>query len=65
MARSEGISKNSIIQLPITQGQLLQDLGHLADTPAATAILQGTYKFPPGTDKATILVLCAAADIYA
>ena len=50
---------------PIAQGQLLQDLGHLVDTSAAKAILQGTYQFPMGTDKATKLALRAAATIYA
>ena len=50
---------------PIAQGQLLRDLGHLANTSAAKAILRGEYDFPPGTDEATILTLRAAAKIYA
>ncbi len=50
---------------PIAQGQLFQDLGHLADTSAAKAILRGEYEFPPGTDEATVLTLRAAAKIYA
>ena len=49
----------------IAQGQLLYDLGHLADTSADKAILQGTYEFPRGTDETTILALKAAAKIYA
>ena len=50
--------------VPISQGKLLKDLGHLADTSAATSILKGTYIFPLGTDKATVEVLKAAAEIY-
>ena len=50
---------------PNAQGQLLKDLGHLTNTSAAKAILSGEYEFPPGTDKATILTLRAAAKIYA
>ena len=49
---------------PIARGRLLRDLGHLADTPAAKEILEGTYCFPPGTDEATILILKAAAAVY-
>ena len=49
---------------PISRGKLLRDLGHLADTSAAKAILEGTYKFPPGTDPATVEILKAAAEIY-
>ena len=48
----------------IPQGKLLKDLGHLVDTSAAKAILQGTYIFPPGKDKATIEILKAVAKIY-
>ena len=50
---------------PIAQGQLFNDLGHLANTSAAKAILRGEYDFPPGTDEATVLTLRAAAKIYA
>ena len=49
---------------PIAQGQLFKDLGHLANTSAAKAILRGDYKFPPGTDEATVRILRAAAKIY-
>ena len=49
---------------PISRGQLRRDLGHLADTPAAKAILEGKYVFPPGTDEATIMILQAAAEVY-
>ena len=42
---------------PIAQGKLLEDLGHLANTPTAAEILSGNYRFPPGTDKATISIL--------
>ena len=49
---------------PISQGQLRRDLGHLSDTPAAKAILEGTYEFPPGTDEATIMILRAASEVY-
>ena len=49
---------------PIAQGKLLEDLGHLANTPAAAEILSGNYKFLPGTDEATISVLEAAAEVY-
>ena len=47
----------------IYRGQLGKDLGHLADTPAAKAILEGKYKFPPGTDKATIMILKAVVEV--
>ena len=49
---------------PIAQGKLLEDLSHLANTPAAAEILSGNYRFPPGTDEATISVLKAAAEVY-
>ena len=39
-------------------------MGHLANTSAAKAILEGTYTFPPGTDPATVEILKAAAEIY-
>ena len=50
---------------PLAQGQLFSDLGHLANTSAAKAILRGEYEFPQGTDEATVLLLRAAAKIYA
>ena len=49
---------------PIARGRLLRDLGHLANTPAAKEILEGTYCFPLGTDEATILILKATAAVY-
>lgn len=49
---------------PIAQGKLLEDLGQLINTPAAAEILTGNYRFPPGTDEATISVLKAATEIY-
>ena len=50
--------------VPISQGKLLKDLGHLANTSAKKAILEGTYTFPLGTDPATVEILKAAAEIY-
>ena len=46
---------------PVSQCQLG---GHLANTPATKAILEGKYEFPPGTDKATIMILKAAAEVH-
>ena len=50
---------------PLTEGKLFEDLGHLANTPAATAILERQYEFPENVDRATKLLLEKAADIYA
>ena len=42
---------------PTNNGQLLQDIGFLAEGPGVPAILQGNYISPPGTDRYTKLVL--------
>ena len=39
---------------PINSGQLHQDLGYLADTESAQALLRGDYKFPEDSDEATL-----------
>ena len=51
--------------VPISQGQLLRNLGHLANTSAIKVILRREYGFSPGTDEATVLTLRAASKIYA
>ena len=40
-------------QAPICQGQLRGDFGYLANTPATSQVLAGTYNYPPGFDPAT------------
>jgi hypothetical protein len=49
---------------PIGEGQLLEDLGYLADTPAAQDIMNGTYKFPENMCKYTRLLLEEASHIF-
>ena len=54
----------TVLSAPIARGQLLKDLGHISDTSAAKEILEGTYSFLLGTDKAMVLVLKAAVSVY-
>ena len=42
---------------PICSGQLFHDLGHLADTTSAEALLRGDYTFPEECDQATEAIL--------
>ncbi len=43
------------------QGTFFEDVGHLADSPAAQQILEGTYEYPPDLDQATRLLCKEAA----
>ncbi len=40
-------------EAPICNGNLFQDFGYLANTPASKAVLDGTYNMPLNTDTAT------------
>jgi hypothetical protein len=40
-------------EAPICSGDLFQDFGYLANTPASRAILDGTYKMLTDSDSAT------------
>ena len=42
---------------PINSGQFLQDLGTLADTASAEALLRGDYTFPEDAHEATVCIL--------
>jgi hypothetical protein len=44
--------------------QLLNDIGHLGDTQCAQEILDGTYTFPPDTDRWTWMILEEAHHTY-
>ena len=50
---------------PITKGQILQYLGHLANTDAADNILHGRYRYPEDTEEGTELLLREATHLYA
>ncbi len=50
---------------PICNGALFHDLGYLANTPASKAVLKGTYKMPPNSDKATAELFAKIAAIRA
>ena len=49
---------------PINSGQLLEDVGVLADTPATGQILRGSYKYPADIDPATKSLLQEASKIF-
>ena len=49
---------------PCSHGQLFDDIGFLGDTECARQLLEGTYVFPPGTDKATRLLFEEIAIVY-
>jgi hypothetical protein len=40
-------------EAPICNGNLFQDFGYMATTPALCAVLDGTYVLPPSSDAAT------------
>ena len=40
-------------EAPICNGELFQDFGYLANTPASNAVLDGTYTMPPESDQTT------------
>ena len=49
---------------PMCDSTIFDDIGFLGDTAAAREILEGTYTFPPGTDKFTINLLQEASKIF-
>ena len=49
---------------PIRSGQLFHDLGHLADTACAEALLRGDYTFPEECDQATEAILQEIALVF-
>ena len=49
---------------PISSGQLFHNLGHLADTASAEALLCGDYTFPEECDQATEAILREIALIF-
>ena len=50
-------------EAPICKGELFQDFGYCADTPALIAVLNGTYAAPPTSDKATKELFAEIASI--
>ena len=52
-------------EAPICNGALFHDLGYLANTPASKAVLEGTYKMPPNSNKATAELFAKIAAICA
>ncbi len=48
---------------PICNGKLFEELGYTANTPAARAILDGTYIAPEGLDQATLDLFVEVANI--
>jgi len=53
------------LSAPCSSGKLFDDVGFLGDTDAAQQILEGTYVFPPDTEKFTKLLLEETARTYA
>ena len=51
MAASNLARQQMCVDTPFMTMSLLDDLGYLADTPAAAAIINGTYAIPEGTNK--------------
>jgi hypothetical protein len=49
---------------PIYSSSLFEDIGHLGNTQCALDILDGSYAFPPDTDKWTIKILQEAHHTY-
>jgi hypothetical protein len=49
---------------PICQGQLREDFGYLADTPAAKEVLEGTYQCPEGTPDSVKELFEAISRVY-
>ena len=52
-------------EAPICNGELFQDFGYLANTPAANAVLDGTYTMPPDSDQSTAELFVEIARIRA
>ncbi len=48
---------------PICKGELFQDFGYCANTPALIAVLNGTYAAPPTSDEATKELFAEIASI--
>ncbi len=46
------------------RGEFFEDIGHLADGPAAQQILEGTYEYPDNLDPATRLLFKEASATY-
>jgi hypothetical protein len=41
------------VEAPTCKGNLFQDFGYMATTPASRAVLDGTYILPPSSDTGT------------
>jgi len=52
-------------EAPICNGELFQDFGYLANTPASNAVLDGTYTMPPESDQTTAKLFEEIAKIRA
>ena len=52
-------------EAPICSGDLFQDFGYLANTPASQAVLDGTYQMPTDSDSATAELFAEIAAIRA
>jgi hypothetical protein len=52
-------------EAPICNGMLFQDFGYLANMPASTAVLAGTYVPPTDSDQATGKIFAEIATIRA
>ncbi len=50
-------------EAPICNGNLFEDFGYLANTPASKAVLDGTYKMPQESDQATAKLFAEIAKI--
>ena len=50
---------------PISQGQLKLDIGTLADTKAAQALLRGDYEYPEDCEEATECIFRELAPLFA
>ena len=57
MANSLDERYRAACHAPISSGQLFQDLGHLADTASAEALLRGDYTFLEECDQAAEAIL--------
>jgi hypothetical protein len=51
-------------EAPICNGNLFQDFGNTAMTPASRAVLDGTYVSPPSSDAATSELFAEISNIY-
>jgi hypothetical protein len=50
-------------EAPICNGDLFDEFGYTANTPAGRAVLDGTYVAPDGTDQATVDLFAEVAEI--